>query len=247
MQLKGLRVIVTGAAQGMGAHFTRRLLEAGAQVSAGDVNEAGLEALGGAHRRRLDVSDSTDCAAFVSWARTQMGGVDALINNAGIIRDGLLVKRDRTTGAIVRLDDASLRAVLDVNLCGATFMVRETVATMAQDGTKGVVVSLSSVSRHGNRGQTAYVASKAALAANTVTWAREFAPFGIRACAVAPGMIETPMTQGMNQKARDALVAAVPCARIGAPEDIWLAVRFAIECDYFNGRVVDVDGGLTMT
>jgi len=79
-----------------------------------------------------------------------------------------------------------------------------------------------------------------------VTWSREFAPFGIRCVAVAPGMIETPMTQGMNQKARDALVASIPVARIGLPEDIWLAVKFCLECDYFNGRTVDCDGGLAM-
>ena len=82
------------------------------------------------------------------------------------------------------------------------------------------------------------------LAANTVTWAREFAGFGIRVGTVAPGMVETPMTQGMNQKARDALVAAIPVGRIGVPEDIWLAVRFVIECEYFNARTIDVDGGL---
>ena len=85
-----------------------------------------------------------------------------------------------------------------------------------------------------------------ALAANTVTWAKEFASFGIRVGAVAPGMIETPMTQGMNQKARDALVAAIPVGRIGVPEDIWVAVKFVLECDYFNARCIDVDGGLSM-
>jgi hypothetical protein len=104
---------------------------------------------------------------------------------------------------------------------------------------------MSSIARHGNRGQSNYVSAKAALAANTVTWAREFAAFGIRVGAVAPGMIETPMTQGMNQKARDALVANIPVGRIGLPEDIWLAVKFVLECDYFNGRCIDVDGGLT--
>ena len=88
--------------------------------------------------------------------------------------------------------------------------------------------------------------AKAALAANTNTWSREFARFGIRVGAIAPGMIETPMTQGMNQKARDALVARIPVGRIGAPEDIWVAVKFVIECDYFNGKVIDVDGGLAM-
>jgi 3-oxoacyl-[acyl-carrier protein] reductase len=106
---------------------------------------------------------------------------------------------------------------------------------------------MSSISRLGNKGQSNYVASKAALAANTLTWAREFGTHGIRVVAVAPGMIETPMTQGMNQKARDALVAAIPVGRIGVPEDIWHAVKFAIECDYVTGRTLEVDGGLTMT
>jgi 3-oxoacyl-[acyl-carrier protein] reductase len=109
-----------------------------------------------------------------------------------------------------------------------------------------VVVNMSSIARHGNRGQSNYTSAKAALAANTVTWSREFGAFGVRVGAVAPGMIETPMTQGMNQKARDALVANIPVGRIGVPEDIWLAVKFVLECDYFNGRTIDVDGGLTM-
>jgi 3-oxoacyl-[acyl-carrier protein] reductase len=108
----------------------------------------------------------------------------------------------------------------------------------------GVIVNMSSIARHGNRGQSNYVSAKAALAANTVTWSKEFAPFGIRVGAVAPGMIETPMTQGMNQKARDTLVANIPVGRIGLPEDIWVAVKFIFECDYFNGRTIDVDGGL---
>jgi 3-oxoacyl-[acyl-carrier protein] reductase len=116
----------------------------------------------------------------------------------------------------------------------------------ATDQRPGVIVNMSSIARHGNRGQSNYVSAKAALAANTVTWSREFAPFGIRVGAVAPGMIETPMTQGMNQKARDALVANIPVGRIGLPEDIWLAVKFVLECEYYNGGTIDVDGGLKM-
>jgi 3-oxoacyl-[acyl-carrier protein] reductase len=175
-----------------------------------------------------------------------MGGLTGLVNNAGILRDGLLVKRDRATGEIRKLSDAQWNAVIGVNLSGASFMVREVAAKMAETDQHGVIVNMSSVARHGNRGQSNYVAAKASLAANTVTWAREFAPFGIRVGAIAPGMVETPMTQGMNQKARDALVAAIPVGRIGLPEDIWQAVKFIIECDYFNGRCVDVDGGLVM-
>ena len=248
MQLNETKVIVTGAARGMGAHFARAFAEAGAKVAAGDVDEAGLATLPVAvHKRKLDVSSSADCAAFVAWAHEAMGGLNALVNNAGILRDGLLVKKDRATGAVTKLDDAAWNAVIAVNLTGATFMAREVVAKMVETETRpGVIVNISSVARHGNRGQSNYVAAKSALAANTVTWAREFGPFGIRVTAIAPGMIETPMTQGMNQKARDALVAAVPVGRIGTPEDIWRAVRFCVECDYFDGRTIDVDGGLSM-
>jgi len=170
-----------------------------------------------------------------------------LINNAGILRDALLVKKDRTTGEIKKLATSEWQAVINVNLTGATLMAREFAAHLGRSGTRpGVIVNMSSIARHGNRGQSNYVAAKAALAANTVTWSRDLGPLGIRVGAVAPGMIETPMTQGMNQKARDALVAAIPVGRIGVPEDIWLAVRFILECDYFNGRTIDVDGGLSM-
>jgi 3-oxoacyl-[acyl-carrier protein] reductase len=249
VKVDSLKVIVTGAAQGMGAHFVKQLVDAGAQVAAGDVNEEGLRALPeGVHKRRLDVSKENEVVDFVSWAHGAMGGLNGLVNNAGIIRDGLLVKKDRNTGAVIRFPTENWNAVLGVNLTGATWMVREVVAKMVETESRpGVIVNLSSISRLGNRGQSNYVAAKAALAANTVTWAREFASYGIRVTAVAPGMIETPMTQGMHQKARDALVAAVPCARIGVPEDIWLAVKFALECDYFNGATVDVNGGLVMT
>jgi 3-oxoacyl-[acyl-carrier protein] reductase len=239
----------------MGRHFAQRLAEAGAHVAIGDVNEVGLAetiestkgATGKVHARRLNVSDEADVAGFVAWAHGAMGGLNGLINNAGILRDGLLVKKDRETGAVKTLSKEQWDAVIGVNLTGATLLARDVVAKMVETNTRpGVVVNISSVARHGNRGQSNYTAAKAALAANTVTWAREFGPFGVRVGAVAPGMIETPMTQGMNQKARDALVAAIPVGRIGVPEDIWLGVRFVLECDYFNGRTIDVDGGLSM-
>ncbi len=248
MKLDQLKIIVTGGGRGMGAHFARRLHEAGAKVAVGDVDEAGLAELpAGIARRRLDVSSEDDVVAFVAWAAEQLGGLNGLINNAGILRDGLLVKKDKTTGEVTKLSKAQWDAVIGVNLTGATFMAREVVAHVAKSGEKpGVVVNISSVARHGNRGQSNYTAAKSALAANTVTWAREWAAFGVRCTAVAPGMVETPMTQGMNQKARDALVAAIPVGRIGTPEDLWLAVKFCLECDYFNGRTIDVDGGLSM-
>lgn len=255
MELKNLKVIVTGGAQGMGAHFVKRLAQAGAQVAAGDIKDDLLLALqkecaglpGKVHVHKLNVAEEAETEKFVAWAHDAMGGLNALVNNAGILRDGLLVKKDRETGAIKKMSRADWDAVIGVNLTGATMMVREVVAKMVEKGIKpGVIVNMSSIARHGNRGQSNYVSAKAALAANTLTWAREFGAYGIRVGAVAPGMIETPMTQGMNQKARDALVAAIPVARIGTPEDIWVAVKFIMECDYFNSRTIDVDGGLSM-
>jgi 3-oxoacyl-[acyl-carrier protein] reductase len=255
MQLSDLKIIVTGGASGMGAHFSRRLAEAGAQVAVGDLNEAGLAALaegakdlpGAIHVRKLDVSSEADIGSFVDWAYGAMGGLNGLINNAGVLRDRLLVRKDRATGEITKLSREDWQFVLDVNLSGATFIVRDVVAKMLEHEQRpGVIVNISSIARHGNRGQSNYVSAKAALAANAVTWAREFAPFGIRVGAVAPGMIETAMTKGMNQKALDALVANIPVGRVGVPEDIWLAVKFILECDYFNARTIDVDGGLSM-
>jgi len=252
MQLDQLKVIVTGAAGGMGAYFAEQFANAGAQVAAGDVNPDGLDALkercgDHVHVRTLNVTDPDDTEAFVAWAADAMGGLNGLVNNAGIIRDGLLVKKDRKTGDIVKAAREDWQAVLDVNLTGATWMVRDAVAHMAEHEVgEGVVINMSSVARHGNRGQSAYVSAKAALASNTVTWAREFSRFGVRVGAIAPGMIETPMTQGMNQRARDALVANVPVGRIGVPHDIWLGVKFIVENDYFTGRCLDIDGGLQM-
>jgi 3-oxoacyl-[acyl-carrier protein] reductase len=253
MKLQELKIIVSGGGSGMGRHFAVRLAEAGAQVAIGDVNQGGLAetvklangVCGQIHSSYLDVSNEEELTRFVEWAYGAMGGVNALINNAGILRDGLLVKRDKETGAIRKLPKADWDAVISVNLTGATLLAREVVATMGSTGARpGVVVNMSSVSRHGLRGQSNYSAAKAGLAAITRTWALEWATFGVRCVAIAPGMVETPMTRGMNQKARDALVASVPVGRIGEPEDLWLAVRFAIECDYFNARVLDVDGGL---
>ncbi|HEX3343388.1 MAG TPA: SDR family NAD(P)-dependent oxidoreductase, partial [Polyangiaceae bacterium] len=218
MKLQDLKIIVSGGASGMGRHFAVRLAEGGAQVAIGDVNDAGLaetvslaKGPGKVHARKVNVADEGEVGAFVEWAHGAMGGLNGLVNNAGILRDGLLVKKDRETGEVKKLSKEQWDAVIAVNLTGATLLARDAVAKMVSTGQKpGVVVNMSSVARHGNRGQSNYSAAKAALATNSKTWSLEWAPFGIRCAAVAPGMVETPMTQGMNQKARDALVAAIP-------------------------------------
>ena len=235
-----------GAASGIGAGVARALAAAGAAVAVNfvarpeqaDAVVREIRGVGGdAMAVRADVSREDDVRAMFATVREAWDGLDILVCNAGIQQDA----------PITEMTVAQWNAVIGVNLTGATFMVREVVAKMVEtDSRPGVIVNMSSLARYGNRGQSNYVSAKAALAANTVTWAREFGAFGIRVGAVAPGMVDTPMTRGMNQKARDALVAAIPVGRIGLPEDIWLAVKFIVECDYFNGRTIDVDGGLIM-
>jgi 3-oxoacyl-[acyl-carrier protein] reductase len=247
MELDKLKVIVTGGASGLGEHFARQLLAAGAEVAVGDVNEEGLAALpDGIHRRKLNVADQDQIASFVPWAAQQMGGLNALINNAGIIRDGLWVGKSRTTGEIRRMCRQDWDLVIAINLTGAALMVQEVVAHMIAHDEPGVIVNISSIARHGNRGQTNYVAAKAALAANTRTWMKEFAPYGIRVAAVAPGATETSMTASMNQKALDMIKASVPLGRMGQPEDIWRAVKFIFDCDYLTGETIDVHGGAAL-
>ena len=258
MRLEDLAVIVTGAAGGLGAHFVLELLRAGARVAAGDSNAAGLRALkneaeglpGQLMMGKLDVTDEASAAEFVAAAAEQLGGLNALINSAGILRDGLLVQRQEGgegAGAIHKLTLAQWRKVLDVNLTGPFLMTRELAAYMlANDVEHGVVVNLSSLSRGGNPGQSNYAASKGGLDSATRTWALELAPYGIRVGAVAPGVTETGFLQGISDEALGELVGAIPVGRAGRPQEIWMAVRFILECDFFNGRVLEVDGGARM-
>jgi len=145
MNLNDLKIIVSGGAQGMGRHFALRLVEAGARVAIGDVNEAGLAEVGQAAKgpgklfaRKLNVADEAEVGSFVSWAHESMGGLNGLINNAGILRDGLLVKKDRETGALKLMSKEQWDAVIAVNLTGATLLARDTVAKMVEKGQRPV-------------------------------------------------------------------------------------------------------------
>ncbi|HMA00481.1 MAG TPA: SDR family oxidoreductase, partial [Steroidobacteraceae bacterium] len=238
---------VTGAARGMGAHFARALSEAGAQVAAGDVDEAGLAALPAAvHKSRLDVASSADCVSFVAWAHGAMGGLNGLVNNAGILRDGLLVKKDRETGKVIRLTSDQWNAVIGVNLTGVFLCAREAAAHMIERGNGGVIVNISSISRAGNAGQSNYSAAKAGVESMSVVWAKELARYGIRCGSIAPGFTHTEILSAMRPEVLDKLTAPVPLKRLGEPEEIAHAVLFIFENDFFTGRCLEVDGGLRL-
>ncbi len=253
MRLEQLRIVVTGAASGLGRHFATELARAGARVAAGDLNLAGLRSLRGEAEglagkiviAPLDVTDEVSVTRFVAEAAQRLNGVNALINNAGILRDGLLIRRDGDD--LMTLPLAQWRQVLEVNLTGAFLMIREVAARILRDGHgPGVIVNISSLARAGNPGQANYAASKAGLDAATRTWALELSPHGIRVCGVSPGVTRTPILEGISEEAMSGLVAGIPIGRIATAEEIWQAVRFTIEDDFFNGRVLEVDGGARM-
>lgn len=253
MNLQDLNMIVTGAASGMGRTFSLELVKAGANVTAFDISEQGLHSLveqAEEHPGRLiafqgNVASEDDVKSAVAKTVEAFGSVNGLLNNAGIFRDGLLVKKNRKTGEVDRMTLENWQAVIDVDLTGPFLCTREVAATMLEtDTTPGVIVNISSVSRHGNRGQSNYSAAKAALIADTKLWGEELARHGIRVGAVAPGFIETPILEGMRPEMLEAMISKVPLARVGTPHEIWLAIKFIIECDYFTGRCIDVDGGV---
>ncbi len=255
MDLKNTKVLVTGGASGMGRTFTLSLARDGADVAFCDLNEeaiAAVEAEGASLSGRVvgfraNVAVEEEVIRLIADARAALGGLNALVNNAGIFRDGLLVKKDKRTGAIVGMSLPQWQSVIDVDLTGPFLCTREFAKSAIENGNpSSVVVAISSISRHGNQGQSNYSAAKAGLIADTKLWAGELARYGIRTGAIAPGFIETPILSGMRPEVLEAMIKPVPLGRVGKPEEIYLALKFIIECDYFTGRCVDVDGGLVL-
>jgi len=255
MQISDLSIIVTGAASGMGRTFALELAREGADVLAADLDAEGLKSLeaeaeslpGALATAEANVADEEAVIAMVQAAIDAHGKVNALINNAGIFRDGLLIKKDRETGAIRKMSLRQWQSVIDVDLTGPFLCTREVAAAIAENGWgPGVIVNISSIARHGNPGQSNYSAAKAGLVADTALWGKELSRHGIRVGAVAPGFVDTPILQGMRPEVLEKMLKVVPLRRAGSPEEIYCAVRFILECDYFTGRCIDVDGGMTL-
>ena len=252
MKLQDTKAIVTGAARGMGRYFALQFATEGAQVVAADIDSEGLESLvaessGAIHPIECDVTSEEAVAALIDDAYDKMDGLNVLVNNAGIFLDGLLVKKDRKTGDVKKMSLGQWQKVIDIDLTAPFVCTRDFAAKLIETDTKdGVVISMSSVARHGSRGQSNYSAAKAGLIADTKLWSIELSRFGIRTGAIAPGFIETPILQAMRPEVLEGLVKTVPLRRIGKPHDIWLGIKFIIECNYFTGRCLDIDGGLVV-
>ncbi len=253
MKLDQMKILITGGASGMGRHFSLSLAQAGAHVAACDVNSEGLSSLateaaglaGSIDIFEGDVSNEESVINFMDAAWDRLGGLNGLINNAGIFRDGLLVKKDRETGEVRGMSLKHWNQVIGVDLTGPFLCTREFATRIIQnDGGPAVVVNISSIARHGNAGQSNYSAAKAGLVADTVTWGKELARYGVRTGAIAPGFVDTPILQGMRPEVLEKMLKAVPLRRPASPDEIFDGVKFIIECDYFTGGCIDIDGGM---
>ncbi|MCE9685064.1 SDR family oxidoreductase [Shewanella sp. AS16] len=252
MELKGKVVVITGGAGGLGLAMAHNFAAAGAKLALIDMDQEKLERacaeLGDTTEVQgyaLDITDEEDVVAGFAYIREDFGQINVLVNNAGILRDGLMVKAKE--GKVTeRMSYEQFQSVINVNLTGTFLCGREAAAAMIETGQSGVIVNISSLARSGNMGQSNYAASKAGVAAMSVGWAKELARYNIRSAAVAPGVIATEMTAAMKPEALERLEKMVPVGRLGQPEEIASTVRFIIENDYVNGRVFEVDGGIRL-
>ena len=253
MDIKNKTIIVTGAARGLGQAMAIYLARDGAQIALLDLDTEILEhtrqkilAIGGtASAYSCNVADENSVKTTIKQVSDDFGHIHGLINNAGILRDGLLV-RAKQGKVIDTLSYDKWQSVMNVNLTGVFLCGREVAAHMIEKRVHGVIINIASISRAGNFGQSNYSAAKAGVVALTTTWARELARYNIRSAAIAPGMIETEMTGAMKPEARAKMNAGIPAGRMGTPGEIARTAKFIFKNDYFNGRVLELDGGLRL-
>lgn len=252
MNLQDKVIAITGAGQGLGRSMAVYMAQKGARIAVIDLSQehmdetkAQIEAAGSSASTFLcNVANEQQVEETFSAIVSQMGGLHGLVNNAGILRDGLMVKAK--DGEISKMSLANWQAVIDVNLTGVFLCGREATVKMIESGEGGCIINISSISRAGNMGQSNYSAAKAGVASMATVWAKELARYNIRANAIAPGFIATEMTAGMKPEALDKMTAGIPAKRMGQPEEIAHTVAYLMENDYVSGRVVEVDGGLRL-
>jgi len=253
LDIKGKTIVITGAGRGLGREMAVSLARQNANLALIDLDEEGLsqsqalceEAGAKATAYKANVADEENVIDSFNKIKNDFGHIDGLINNAGIIRDGLLVKEKN--GVIEkRMSLQSWQSVIDVNLTGVFLCGREAATHMIEQKSGGVIINIASVSRAGNMGQSNYSAAKAGVAAMTVSWAKELARHQIRAAAIAPGFIRTEILDAMKPEALDKMAQGIPLKRIGKPQEIADTALFIFNNDYITGRVFEIDGGLRL-
>ena len=251
MHLNGKVIVITGGAQGLGLATALRLAPKQPNIALIDTNTKTLaeakqlieDAGATASSWICNVTQEDEVDQTFAQIAAKTGRLDALVNNAGITRDSLFLKVKEDV-VEKRMSLGQWQQVIDVNLTGTFLCGRAAATEMVKAGNGGCIINISSISRHGNMGQTNYTATKAGVAAMAVTWSKELARQGIRCAAIAPGYIGTEMVLTMKSEALEKITAGIPAQRLGQPDEIAKTVEFILENDYVNGRVIEVDGGL---
>jgi 3-oxoacyl-[acyl-carrier protein] reductase len=248
MELNRAKILITGAGRGIGHFLTTHLLDQAARLFVLDHNKALMDQLP-RHKNLLsfecDLTRPANVETIVKEIFEKYGGLNVCINNAGIIHSepliNLLSKADK------KHDIGNWKKVIDVNLNAVFYVTANVVEQMVLKKEKGVIINISSISAQGNIGQSAYAASKAAVEALTKTWSKELGMFKIRCAAIAPGFFDTPSTkESLSENMLSKWQKSVPLGRLGELEELLSAVRFIISNDYFNGKTLALDGGLTI-
>ena len=253
MDLKDKTIVITGAARGLGAAMATRLATNNCKLALVDLDADSMADTAAACRANgsevrcyaANVASEEDVTGLFDSVAKDFGALHGLINNAGILRDGLLVKY-KDGQFVSKMSLEQWQMVIDVNLTGVFLCGREAAQRMIELGCKGVIINISSVSRAGNMGQTNYSAAKAGVESMAVVWAKELARYGIRAASIAPGFIKTEMVASMKPEAQERISGMVPLRRMGDPDEIAKTIEFIFENDYLSGRCIEVDGALRL-
>ena len=251
MQIKDKVIAITGGGRGIGRATALAYAARGGHVAVLDLNPGDLDETRALAERHgvtarayvTNVASEDSVVAAMDAIVHDFGRLDVLVNNAGITKDGLLVKVKG--GAVVgKMSLDQWNAVIGVNLTGVFLCAREAAERMIRLGNGGVIIGISSISRYGNMGQTNYSASKSGVATMTEVWSKELARFGIRTGAIAPGFCATDILSAMKPEMLEKVIAPVPLKRLGEPAEVAHAAVFITENDFFTGRTIDLDGGL---
>ncbi len=251
MEIKDKLFVITGGARGLGQAMAERIAQEGGKLALLDVEAEQLAATVNELTQRgfsaqgypVDITDEQQLVTTFAAIAARLGPISGLINNAGILRDALLVKaKDGVVTDCMSL--AQWQSVLDVNLTGVFLCGREAAKHMISGGHNGLIINISSVVNGGNAGQSNYAAAKAGVAALTVTWARELARHGIRVAGISPGVFATDMVASMKPEAKERMCMQVPLRRTGEVAELADGMAWIIGNDYFHGRSLQLDGGI---
>ena len=248
MDIQEKTVLITGGANGIGRCLVQHLVESGAEVGVLDVDQLALDSLHdqypSVYVKNCNICDEASVSQAVDEFFSSRGRINILINNAGIIRDCPLISLSRK---LERHSYELWKQVIDVNLNSVFIVSSYVVEKMILKRTRGLIINVSSISAHGNPGQSAYAAAKAGVAALTRTWAKELNGFGIRVACIAPGFTGTDSAvKAMGEKITQDWAKRIPIKRLAEPDEIASGIMFIISNDYFNGKTLELDGGVIL-